>query len=129
MKYIVRFTIIAALVSAFVFSSFAQDQMTKEEWQKRSVNVNSFAQFHEIKGLLRHATWEKGVKQESAAAIFVFGGRLCVYLPRGGTHLSNTLVYVVHDLELASYVIRRFYPNATDIRPQPGGYLLFPPKT
>ena len=35
MKYIIRFTIIAALVSAFVYSSFAQDQMTKDEWQKQ----------------------------------------------------------------------------------------------
>jgi hypothetical protein len=71
---------------------------------------------------------ENGVRQESAAAVFVFGGRLCVYLPRGGTHISRPLVRAFHDLNLASYVIRRLYPGATDIRPQPGGYLLFPPK-
>ena len=41
MKYIVRFTIIAALVSAFVFSSFAQDQMTKEEWQKQITEMTT----------------------------------------------------------------------------------------
>lgn len=72
---------------------------------------------------------ENGAQQDSAAAIFVFGGRLCIYLPRGGTHISNALVYTVHDLKLASYVIQRFYPSATEIKPQPGGYLLFPPKT
>jgi hypothetical protein len=41
MKYIVRFTIIAAIVSAFVFSSFAQDQMTKEEWQKQITEMTT----------------------------------------------------------------------------------------
>jgi hypothetical protein len=71
---------------------------------------------------------EKGVRQESAAAIFVFGGRLCVYLPRGGTHISSPLVRAFHDLNQATAVIKRFYPGATDIKPQPGGYLLFPPK-
>ncbi len=41
MKYLVRFTVIAALVSAFVFSSFAQDQMTKEEWQKQITEMTT----------------------------------------------------------------------------------------
>jgi len=41
MKYIIRLTIIAALVSAFVFSSFAQDQMTKEEWQKQITEMTT----------------------------------------------------------------------------------------
>ena len=72
---------------------------------------------------------EKGARQESAAAIFVFGGRLCIYFPRGGTHISNPLVRAIHDLNLASYVIKRLYPGVTNIKPQPGGYLLFPPKS
>jgi septal ring factor EnvC (AmiA/AmiB activator) len=41
MKYLIRLTIIAALVSAFVFSSFAQDQMTKEEWQKQLTEMTT----------------------------------------------------------------------------------------
>jgi iron-sulfur cluster repair protein YtfE (RIC family) len=41
MKDIIRFTIIAALVSAFVFSSYAQDQMTKEEWQKQITELTT----------------------------------------------------------------------------------------
>ena len=41
MKYIIRLTIIAALVSAFVFSSFAQDQMTKDEWQKQITEMTA----------------------------------------------------------------------------------------
>jgi hypothetical protein len=41
MKYIIRFTIIAALVSAFVFSSYAQDQMTKDEWQKQITELTT----------------------------------------------------------------------------------------
>jgi nucleoid-associated protein YgaU len=41
MKYIIRLTIIAALVSAFVFCSFAQEQMTKEEWQKQVTELTT----------------------------------------------------------------------------------------
>lgn len=39
-------------------------ESAREEWQRRSVEVNSFPQFHEIKGLLRHATWDKDAKQD-----------------------------------------------------------------
>ena len=35
MKYIIRFTIIAALVSVFVFNSFAQEKITKDDWQNQ----------------------------------------------------------------------------------------------
>jgi len=38
-------------------------------------------------------------------------------------------VRAIHDLNLASYVIKRLYPGVTNIKPQPGGYLLFPPKS
>jgi DNA repair exonuclease SbcCD ATPase subunit len=41
MKYIIRLTIIAALVSAFAFSSFAQEKMTKEEWQKQITEMTT----------------------------------------------------------------------------------------
>jgi nucleoid-associated protein YgaU len=41
MKYIIRFTIITALVSAFVFSSYAQDQMTKDDWQKQITELTT----------------------------------------------------------------------------------------
>jgi len=71
---------------------------------------------------------EKGAKQVSAAAVFVFGGRLCIYFPRGGTHISTPLVRAFHDLDMAGFVIKKLYPDAIDIRPQPGGYLFFPPK-
>jgi len=43
MRYVIRFSIVAALVSAFVFSSFAQDQMTKEEWQKQVTELTTKA--------------------------------------------------------------------------------------
>jgi nucleoid-associated protein YgaU len=35
MKYIIRFTIIAALVSVFVCNSFAQEKLTKDDWQNQ----------------------------------------------------------------------------------------------
>jgi hypothetical protein len=41
MKYVIRLTIIAALVSAFIFNSFAQEQMTKEEWQKQITEMTT----------------------------------------------------------------------------------------
>ena len=41
MKYIIRFTIIAALVSAFVFCSFAQEKMTKEDWQNQITEMTA----------------------------------------------------------------------------------------
>ena len=41
MKYIIRLTIIAALVSVFVFSSFAQEQMTKEAWQNQITEMTT----------------------------------------------------------------------------------------
>jgi len=78
--------------------------------------------------VVEFAYMEKGLKQQSAAAIFVFNGRLCIYFPRGGTHISNSLVRAVDDPAAVRFVIGRLYPGATDIRPQPGGYLLFPPK-
>jgi hypothetical protein len=71
---------------------------------------------------------EKGTKQASAATVFVFDSRLCVYFPRNGTHVSNLLLPSVDNLHLTGMIIQRIYPGATDIRPQAGGYLLFPPK-
>jgi len=41
MKYLIRFTMIAAFLSAFVFGSFAQEQMTKEEWQKQVTEMTT----------------------------------------------------------------------------------------
>jgi hypothetical protein len=72
---------------------------------------------------------DKGVKQTSAATAFIFNARLCVYFPRAGTHISNPLVREVKSLELVGFIIRRVYPGAADVRLQPGGYLLFPPKS
>jgi hypothetical protein len=72
---------------------------------------------------------DKGVRQSSAVAIFVYGGRLCVYFPNKGTHISKSLVRVLTDLRAARAVIERVYAGATDIKTQRGGYLLFPPKT
>ncbi|MFT3782614.1 MAG: hypothetical protein QM790_11420 [Nibricoccus sp.] len=64
-----------------------------------------------------------------AAAVFVFNSRLCVYFPGGGTHISNPLVREVKDLNLIGYIVKRFYPSMKDLHVQPGGYLLFPPKS
>ena len=65
---------------------------------------------------------DKGVGHESAAAVFVFEGRLCVYLPQGGTHVSSELVRVVHGFGPASAVIKKFYPDATGFSLLCGGF-------
>jgi hypothetical protein len=69
-----------------------------------------------------------GQPHASAAAVFIFGARVCIYFPRGGTHISNPTVRSVDNMAWITYVIQRVYPGAQDVRLQPGGYLLFPPK-
>ncbi|RPI06324.1 MAG: hypothetical protein EHM64_03360 [Ignavibacteriae bacterium] len=41
MKYIIRLSIIAALVSLYAFSSFAQEEMTKEAWQAQITELTT----------------------------------------------------------------------------------------
>jgi nucleoid-associated protein YgaU len=41
MKYIIRLSLIAALLTAFVFISFAQKEMTKEDWQKQVTDLTT----------------------------------------------------------------------------------------
>jgi nucleoid-associated protein YgaU len=41
MKYVIWICLIAALVSAFVFSAFAQEQLTKEDWQKQTSDLTT----------------------------------------------------------------------------------------
>jgi uncharacterized phage infection (PIP) family protein YhgE len=41
MKHVFRLSLIIALVSAFVFTSFAQQEMTKEDWQKQVTDLTT----------------------------------------------------------------------------------------
>jgi nucleoid-associated protein YgaU len=41
MKYVIRLSLIAALFSAFVLTSFAQTELTKEEWQKQVTELTT----------------------------------------------------------------------------------------
>ena len=41
MKYIIRLSLIAMLVSAFLCTSFAQQEMTKEDWQKQVTDMTT----------------------------------------------------------------------------------------
>lgn len=65
--------------------------------------------------------------QGSAAAVFTFGRRVCLYFPRQGTFESPRYVGAVDDLKYITRVVRQLYPTAENIRWQPGGYILFPP--
>jgi nucleoid-associated protein YgaU len=41
MKYVIRLSLIAVMVSAFVFTSFTQEKMTKEDWQKQITDLTT----------------------------------------------------------------------------------------
>jgi len=64
--------------------------------------------------------------QVSAAAVFTFGRRVCVYFPRQGTFEAPRFVGAVDDLRFINQIVRHFYPEAGNLRWQSGGYLLFP---
>lgn len=64
--------------------------------------------------------------QTSAAAVFTFGRRICLYFPRQGTFESPRYVGEVDDLKYLTLVVRHLHPGAGNVRWQPGGYLLFP---
>ncbi len=65
----------------------------------------------------------------TAATVFIFSARLCVYLPRAGTHISKQQVVVaLDDLAYVTKVIEGVSPGAANVRWQPGGYWLMPPK-
>lgn len=69
-----------------------------------------------------------GKKVPTAGVAFVFGARVCIYFPRGGTHVSPPFAGSMDDLRYIRAVVKRLYPGSDNIRWQPGGYLLFPPK-
>jgi nucleoid-associated protein YgaU len=58
MKYVIRLSLITVLVSAFVFTSFTQEKMTKEEWQKQITELTSQSTNLKIKldGLQKEVT-------------------------------------------------------------------------
>jgi nucleoid-associated protein YgaU len=41
MKYIIRLSFIAAIVSAFTFTAFAQEKLTKDDWQKQVTELTT----------------------------------------------------------------------------------------
>ena len=90
--------------------------------------AHEFARFRPV-SVVEFNFPENGQPQASAAAVFIYGARVCVYFPRGGTHISNPPLRAVDDLRWITRVITRVYPGASDIRPQPGGYFFYPPKS
>ncbi len=67
--------------------------------------------------------------QTTAATVFFFQAKLCLYLPRAGTHISKqSTLHSIDDLAYITRVIQGVSPGATNIRWQPGGYWLLPPK-
>lgn len=69
---------------------------------------------------------DNGQKVTSAATVFTFGRQLCIYCPRKGTHQSPKFLGAPGDLKYISFVVKRIFPGAENVRWQPGGYLLFP---
>jgi hypothetical protein len=71
---------------------------------------------------------ENGQTVTAAGVAFLFGARVCLYFPRGGTHVSPALRGSYDDLRYIHGVTRRMFPTAENVRWQGGGYILFPPK-
>ena len=71
---------------------------------------------------------EGGELKTGMAAVFVFGNRLCLYMPAKGTQIGKMWVSSMEDLRLAGLMLRQLYPNATDIKWGGGGYWFYPPK-
>jgi hypothetical protein len=72
---------------------------------------------------------EAGALKTGVAAVFLFGNRMCLYLPSKGTQIGRMRVTTVDDLRLLRLMVRQLYPNATDVKWHRGGYWLFPPKS
>jgi hypothetical protein len=63
-----------------LFSADESYEQARANWQTASVDCASYPQFHELKGLLRYATWEESVKQDLPfwiARIQEFNGTEC----------------------------------------------------
>ncbi len=54
-------------------------------------------------------------KRESAAAVFVFHGRYCVYVPEAGT-VPFRVHTGVENLRVIQELLRRIFPGASDVR-------------
>ncbi|PTY05406.1 hypothetical protein DB347_13570 [Opitutaceae bacterium EW11] len=89
--------------------------------------ANELGRFRPVR-VIEFEMTENGRVRTSAAAVFVFGARVCLYFPTHGTHVSRPHDGSVDDLRYIGAVVRRLFPTAKDVRWQPGGYLLFPPK-
>jgi hypothetical protein len=71
---------------------------------------------HRPVNLVRFQYVEDGVTRESAAAVFVFNGRYCIYLPDQGT-VPFRATGSVRNLRLIQEALRRIHPGAFEVRP------------
>jgi hypothetical protein len=71
---------------------------------------------------------EEGVTRTSAAAAFLFGHRMCLYMPAKGTQIARPRVTTADDLGLLRLMLQQLFPGLTEVRWHPGGYWLFPPR-
>lgn len=62
-----------------------------------------------------------GQMRPSAAVLFAFGRRLCVYFPSRGTHLSRLRAGSLDDLAAAARIVRNVYPAAVGVSWQNDG--------
>jgi hypothetical protein len=56
-----------------------------------------------------------GVKQQSAAVVFIFNGQMCVYFPERGTVRFITSHPSILNLQLLYLAFRRVYPGASEL--------------
>ena len=72
---------------------------------------------------------EGGKLKNGAAAVFLFGNRICIYFPAKGTQIGLRRETSADDLRLLGLMLKQQYPDATDVKWHAGGYWLTPPKS
>ncbi|HXB01727.1 MAG TPA: hypothetical protein VNV15_02780 [Opitutaceae bacterium] len=67
---------------------------------------------------------DSGATLQSAATVFIFNGKVCIYFPEHGTFPFNLPNLTIFNLQQLQWAIRRVYPGAYDLKslnyPQPG---------
>ena len=74
---------------------------------------------------------EDGQPKVGAATAFIFGNRLCLYLPAKGTQIADQVRTMnPEELRLIELMLRQMYKGGlAEVRWQPGGYWFYPPKS
>jgi len=72
---------------------------------------------HRTVNVVQFSFMENGETRQSAATVFVFNGRLCIYFPERGTVPFRSRALAVQNLRLIQEAIRQQYRGAQSVKP------------